>query len=105
MQINKPLNGVVPASGAKPDQGIASRLKGSTEQADGSVPYRSDQVEISDEARRLAAQQAAESGEKDSMSLSPARLKAIQDRISSGAYLSPRIAGEVARAIIDRSEL
>ena len=105
MQINKPLSGIVPSGSMKSGQSVASRPGGNLDQPGTPSAPRTDQVEISDAARRLAAQEEVGAGRGNDVNLSPVRQEVILSRIASGAYLSSEVAEQVARTIIDRSEL
>lgn len=61
---------------------------------------RQDQVEISDEARELAAQ-----GGADRLPVTEARLAEIQERLDSGYYDRPDVVREIAERLLDSEDL
>ncbi|HEY8484280.1 MAG TPA: flagellar biosynthesis anti-sigma factor FlgM [Longimicrobiales bacterium] len=63
---------------------------------------RADRVEISDEARALAAQEQAAAGTEG---LSPERLALIRQRIREGVYDSPEVVAQVARELLRRGDV
>jgi hypothetical protein len=64
---------------------------------------RVDRIEISDEARALAAQNAGEATRTDG--LSPERISEIQRRIENRFYDAPEVIDQVARRILARGDL
>jgi len=60
-------------------------------------PVKSDSVQISDEARRLSAEQ------KDSVD--PERVNELRQKVLSGAYNSLDMVDQVARRILTRGDL
>lgn len=63
---------------------------------------RRDRVEISEEARALAAQL---DGGQAATGLPPERIAEIQGKIQRGEYNSPAVAEHVARRLVDSGEL
>ena len=61
---------------------------------------RRDQVDISDEARALAAQAGA-----DAVPVTQAKLAEIQARLDSGFYDQPDVAKDIARRILEAGDL
>jgi flagellar biosynthesis anti-sigma factor FlgM len=66
-------------------------------QAPAAKPVKSDSVQISDEARRLSAEQ------KDSVD--PERVSELRQKVLSGAYNSLDMVDQVARRILTRGDL
>lgn len=66
-------------------------------QAPAAKPVKSDSVQISDEARRLSAEQ------KDSVD--PERVNELRQKVLSGAYNSLDMVDQVARRILTRGDL
>jgi anti-sigma28 factor (negative regulator of flagellin synthesis) len=63
---------------------------------------RPDRVELSPEARALAAR-LEQGGEGEE--LTPERIAALRQRIREGAYDAPEMAAEVARRVLDSGDL
>ena len=66
-------------------------------QAPAAKPVKSDSVQISDEARRLNAEQ------KDSFD--PERVNELRQKVLSGAYNTLDVVDQVARRILTRGDL
>jgi flagellar biosynthesis anti-sigma factor FlgM len=66
-------------------------------QAPATKPVKSDSVQISDEARRLNAEQ------KDS--LDPERVNELRQKVLAGAYNTLDVVDQVARRILTRGDL
>lgn len=75
-----------------------------SEQKKASAPVepaaRTDQVEISEEARELARQAAAER-----VPVTETRLAEIRDRLESGFYDRPDVRTEIAERLVDSGDL
>jgi flagellar biosynthesis anti-sigma factor FlgM len=66
-------------------------------QAPAAKPVKSDSVQISDEARRLSAEQKE--------SVDPERVNELRQKVLSGAYNSLDMVDQVARRILTRGDL
>jgi flagellar biosynthesis anti-sigma factor FlgM len=66
-------------------------------QAPAAKPVKSDSVQISDEARRLSAEQ--------KNSVDPERVNELRQKVLSGAYNSLDMVDQVARRILTRGDL
>ncbi len=94
MKINGYIDSLRPTPISNP---AVQRPAQEISQAPATKPVKSDSVQISDEARRLNAEQ------KDS--LDPERVNELRQKVLSGAYNTLDVVDQVARRILTRGDL
>jgi anti-sigma28 factor (negative regulator of flagellin synthesis) len=101
MYINSKLGGVIRPEVAKPATPNTPAAKPEETSSRATPPKGTDQVQISDAGRALAARE----GGAEASRLSPERVAELRQRVLDGAYNSVEVVDEVARRILSKGDL